>query len=119
MPVVAFFYVGISALLASCTLPSVSQGTRSGIASEIQPGIPMEEARADLQSKNYRCEMRKGTYFDESGQAHAVSSPFLVCTARPSVVSFQCNFRTQVIVIAQGKYVKNVQISKAPSCIKP
>lgn len=78
----------------------------------------MAEARADLQSMNYLCRMREGSYFDASGHPHRTQSPFLVCTARPSAISFQCNYRTQVIVVAQGKYVEKVLVLRVPSCIK-
>ena len=105
-------------MAGGCVLPPVNQGTQDTIHSRVHTGMQVSNALAELESMNYLCKRRKGSYFDPAGREQQVAGTFLVCTHRPRVISFQCNYRTQVIVVLRGDLVTKVQVAEAPSCIK-
>lgn len=105
-------------LLCGCALSPVASSTRDNINSHVHAGMTMSDARAEMESIDYLCRTRTGSYFDENGEEHAVSSPFVICDARPGRFSFVCNDRTQVTLVPDGDRVRSVEVIKAPSCIK-
>ncbi len=105
-------------LLWGCALSPVTNSTRDDINAHVHAGMTMSDARNEMESIDYLCRTRSGSYFDENGEEHVVSSPFVICDARPGTFSFVCNDRTQVTLVPDGDRVRNVQITKAPSCIK-
>lgn len=109
---------GIMLMASGCVLPPVKQRTQDTIQRRVHAGMRVSDARAELESMNYLCRRRQGSYFDLTGREQQVSGSFLVCTHQPGAISFQCNYRTQVIVIAQRDRVTEVQVAEAPSCIK-
>lgn len=110
----------VALLLQGCALlsPSVSDSTRDKINNHVHAGMTMSDARVEMESIDYLCRTRSGSYFDENGEEHVVNSPFVICDERPGAISFVCNDRTQVTLVPDGDRVRRVQIVKAPSCIK-
>lgn len=109
---------GLVLLLSGCALSPVTLDTRQVINDHVHTGMTMPDARAELESLDYRCELRSGSWFDAEGREHPLKGDFISCTKQPGWIGFVCNERTRVILVPNGTRLGRVSIYKAPSCIK-
>ena len=119
VPRATMLVFGLTVLLSACSLFSQTPDPekRSQIRSAISYGIPIAEAESKLSGLGFACSNRQGNFIDESGHRRSAEH-FLFCEQRPARISFTCENRDQVTVIARNDAVSGIEVLRGPSCIR-